>query len=388
MVTPVALQDLGAQYRRLAPAIQAAVSEVLGSQRFVGGPEVERLERAFAESQGSAFAVGCASGSDALWLALRALEVGPGDEVICPAYSFVATASSVALLGARPVFADIDRATYTMTPETARRAATRCTRLRALVPVDLFGLCADPPGFAALGEQLGVPVVADCAQAVAAQDADGRFAGRRATLACFSFYPTKNLGAYGDAGVVVGDDEALMERVRSLAAHGVSPEAGRYSRVGINSHLDAIQAAVLRVKLPHLEGWTAARRENAACYDESFARAGAAPSDRPLTEGGLPLRTPRTPDAPARHVYHHYAIRVPAAQRDRLRSFLAERRIETGLYYPYGLHEQPCFAGDGHGPLPETELATRETLVLPVHSELSKEQRERVAETVVRFFDP
>jgi dTDP-4-amino-4,6-dideoxygalactose transaminase len=185
---------------------------------------------------------------------------------------------------------------------------------------------------------------------------------------------------------VIGDDPALALRVRSLGAYGRRPGETSYAELGINSRLDAVQAAVLRVKLRHLEDWTAARRENAAYYDQVFARAGALASDRPLADGGLPLRTPHAPAPPARHVYHHYAIRVPADRRDALRAFLAERAIESGLYYPAGLHEQPCFAERDHPPLPETEAAARETLVLPVHAELPKEQRERVADAVLRFF--
>lgn len=382
----VPMQDLRSQHRRLSGEIDSALAEVFDSQRFIGGPVVARFEAEFAALQACAFAVGCGSGSDALWLALRALGVGSGDEVICPAYSMVATASSVALLGARPVFADIDPATYTITPESVRAASTRCTRLRALMPVDLFGQCADPPGFAALARELGVAFVADAAQSVAALDAGGAPSGRRSSLACFSFYPTKNVGADGDAGIVVGNDPELIEQVRSLGNLGVSGEGSGYSRIGINSRLDALQAAILGVKLRHLESWTAARRENAAFYDEVFARAGALGSERPLAEGGLPLRTPRAPAAPARHVYHHYAIRVPAGDRDALRRFLADRAIETALYYPRGLHREPCFSDLDSPGLPETESASRETLVLPVHAELAKEQREHVAESVVRYF--
>lgn len=383
--TPVPLQDLQRQYRQIAPEIDAAIRAVLDSGQYVGGAEVSRLEEEFAAACGSGFAVGCASGTDALWLALRAVGVGPGDEVVCPAYSFVATASTVALLGARPVFADVDPSTYTMTPQDARRAAQGCGRLRAVVPVDLFGLCADPPGFEALGEELGVAIVTDAAQSIGARDAEGEAAGSRARLGCFSLYPTKNVGAYGDAGVVVGRDPELRRRLRSFAAHG-SSSPNVYEEIGINSRIDGLQAAVVRVKLRHLEEWTKRRRENAAFYDAELARAGAADSATPLDAGGLPLRTPRAPAAPARHVYHHYVVRVPADVRSALRAHLSDRGIATGLYYDRGLHQQPCFAHLGPQRLPETEAAARETLVLPVHPELGSDQRRRVVEAVVGFF--
>ncbi len=384
----VPLFGLAAEHRSLAPEIEAAIAGVFAHRGFVGGPEIARLEGDFAALCGTEWAVGCGSGSDAVWLALAALEVGPGDEVICPAFTFFATASAIERLGARPVFADIDRATWNLTPEIARAAAADCTRLRAVLPVDLFGRCADAAGFEALGSELGVPIVSDAAQAVSATDGDGRTAGSRALLGCFSLYPTKNLGACGEAGMVVGHDPALRDRVRALGQHGHVGD-GVYEWVGINSRLDALQAAIVRAKLPHLEKWTLARRENASFYDAAFAAAGATTTDRPTADPDwrLPLRTPLPPEAPARHVYHHYAVRVPAERRDALRRHLAECGVESGVYYARGLHQQPCFAHRVRGPLPETESACAETLVLPIHAQLSAGQRQRVVDAVLGFFD-
>ncbi len=373
--TAVPLLDLQAQYASIRDEIEAAIARVVRSQVFIGGEEVRALEAEIAALCGTRFAVGCASGSDAILLALRALGVGPGDEVICPAYTFFSTAGSVARLGAKPVFADIDPITFNVDPDSVRGAARRCRRLKALIPVHLYGRTADMEALLEIGAALGVPIIEDAAQAIGARDEQGRPAGSRGRAACFSFYPTKNLGGYGDGGMVTTNDASLAERVRVLGNHGEGPR-GRYRSVGLASRLDAIQAAVLRAKLAHLERWNRARAANAARYDEALAAAGGA--------DGLSLRTPAPVTAPAVHIYHQYVIRVPAAVRDDVREHLARMKIGTGIYYPVPLHLQECFGGLGYaeGDLPHSEAAARETLALPVYPELSRRQQQRVVDAV------
>jgi len=382
----VPLLDLRAQYAVIRTEIEAAVANVLESQSFVLGPEVEAFEEAIADYCGARFAVGCASGSDALLLALMALGVGPGDQVVCPTYSFFATAGAIVRAGAEPVFADIDPAHYNVSAATLERAAARCQRLRALLPVHLYGQAAELEGIEALADACGVPVIEDAAQAIGSMDARGRRVGATGRVGCFSFYPTKNLGGFGDGGLLTTGDEALARALRVLRVHGAKTRY-HHGVVGMNSRLDALQAAVLRVKLRHLEHWTQARRGNAEHYDALFAAAGAADSRVPLEDGGLALRTPARPPEPARHVFHQYVVRVPGALRDRLRAHLAERGIGTAIYYPLPLHRQECFRNLGYaeGSLPEAERAARETLALPIHAELRREQREHVAASVVDF---
>jgi dTDP-4-amino-4,6-dideoxygalactose transaminase len=380
----VPLLDLVAQYETIEDEVAAAIRKVVTSQHFILGPEVKALEEEIAAYCDTRFAVGCASGSDALLLALMALGVEAGDEVICPSFTFFATAGAVSRLGARPVFVDIEPATYNLDLEAVRKAAGRCSRLKAIIPVDLFGQAADLEGFVALGQELGVPIVEDAAQAIGTEDAQGKRAGSRAAIGCFSFFPSKNLGAYGDAGIVTTNDEELAERLSILRVHGSKPKY--YHRVvGVNSRLDALQAAIVRVKLRHLDGWTAARQRNAAFYDAAFAEAGAAPSGS--APGALPLTTPRPAAAQARHIYNQYVIRVPGERRDALRAHLTEAGIGTEIYYPLGLHEQDCFAELGYqrGDLPETEGATAGTLALPVYPELEKAQLQHVVGSVLGF---
>jgi dTDP-4-amino-4,6-dideoxygalactose transaminase len=378
----VPLLDLRAQYAGIRDEVRAAIDRVFESQAFVLGPEVEALERELAAHCEARFAVGCGSGSDALLLALMAVGVGPGDEVICPAFTFFATAGSIARLGARPVFADIDAASYDVAPAAVQAAAKRCRRLRAIVPVHLYGRCADLDALGAIAAEHGVPLVEDAAQAIGARDGGGRRVGARGRLACFSFYPSKNLGGAGEGGLVTTDDEALARRVVRLRTHG-SSRRYVHEELGVNARLDAIQAAVLRVKLRHLDAWNDTRRRHARAYDDAFARAGAHSSAVPLAAGGLPLRTPAPVAPPAVHVYHQYVIRVPAARRDALRASLAEAGVASDVYYPAGLHEQRCFADDEHEPLPETERAAREVVALPIYPELSGAQRDHVVAAVL-----
>ncbi len=376
MSTPDAIPflDLEAENEPLQAEIEAALRRVVESHLFVLGPEVEAFEEEFARYCGSHFAVGCGSGSDAVLLALMALSVEAGDQVVCPSYTFFATASAITRLGATPVFADIDRRTFNLDPEQARKAAARCSQLRAFLPVDLFGQMADMSAFRALGDELDVSVVADTAQSVGACDAAGNRAGSVGTIACFSLYPTKNLGAFGDAGVVVTNDPDLAERLRMLREHGAQ-ERYFHQETGINSRLDSLQAAVLRVKLGHLDAWNEKRRANAAHYGACFSQASA----------DLEISTPDVSPGDRSHVYHQYAIRVPAQHRDHLRSALAEAGIGSQIYYPLGLHQQECFGHLEHaaGGLPETEAAARESLCLPIHPGLTNGQIERVVETTV-----
>jgi dTDP-4-amino-4,6-dideoxygalactose transaminase len=376
--------DLRAQYASIRGEVRAAVDRVFESQVFVLGPEVEALERELAAYCEARFAIGCGSGSDALLLALQAVGVGAGDEVICPSFTFFATASSVVRLGARPVFADIDPATYTLDPNAARRAAARCHRLRAIVPVHLYGRPADLDALVALADELGVALIEDAAQAIGARDASGRRVGARGRVACFSFYPSKNLGGAGEGGLVTTDDEALATRVARLRAHG-SSRRYVHEEIGMNARLDAVQAAVLRVKLRHLDGWNEARRRHAVAYDADFASAGARPVPLALDAGGLPLRTPAPLAPPGLHAQHQYVVRVPADRRDALRAHLGERGVDSDVYYPVGLHQQRCFEEltESGVALPETERAAREVVALPIHPELSEAQRRHVVASVV-----
>lgn len=385
---PIPLLDLEAENRPLRPEIDAALARVVDSGHFVLGPDVEAFEEELARYCGTRFAVGCASGSDAVLLALMALDLKPGDQVVCPSYTFFATASAITRLGGTPVFVDIDPHSYNLDAEQARKAAARCSQLRAILPVDLFGQIADMTALLSLGDELGVPIVCDAAQSVGARDAEGRRAGSLGELSSLSLYPTKNLGAFGDAGVVLTDNSELAERLRLLRVHGAQ-ELYFHHEVGINSRLDSLQAAVLRVKLPHLDAWNDARRANAASYDAHFAAAGAGNGIHGEALEGieLPLSTPALTPSGGRPVYHQYAVRVPARLRDGLQRELSEHGIGTRIYYPLGLHQQECFAylGYNEGDLPETEAAARESLCLPVHPSVTEGQIERVVETTRRF---
>ncbi len=374
----VPLLDLRAQYATIKPEIDEAIARVVESQVFILGPQVSGLEEEMAGLLGCRHAIGCASGSDAILLALMALGVGAGDQVLCPAYTFFATAGSVARLGAVPVFADIDPATYNMDPDSARYAASRCDRLAAIMPVHLFGQAADLDAFLELGAELRVPVVEDAAQALGTRDGRGRRVGTCGRVSCFSFFPTKNLGGYGDGGLLTTDDDELAGRLRSLRVHGAQRRY-YHDHVGLNSRLDALQAAVLRVKLRHLERWNEGRRANADWYDRAFAAAEGAAE--------LELHTPQPAPPPAVHIYNQYVIRVAAGARDGLREHLTQRGIGSEIYYPVPLHLQKCFRYLGHheGDLPHSESAARETLALPVYAELTQEQRRHVVDSIVEY---
>ena len=363
----VPLLDLEAQYRPIRSEILAAVTRVCDSQRFIQGPEVEALEREIAALLGVAEAVGVSSGTDALLVAMMALGVGPGDEVITSTYSFFATAGCIARLGAVPKLVDIEPDTYNLSPAAVRAALT--ARTKAIVPVHLYGLCADMDPLLALADEAGVPIIEDACQAVGAAY-KGRQAGAMGRTGCFSFFPSKNLGAFGDGGLVTTGDRALARKMRSLRNHG-SETKYYHQEIGGNFRLDALQAAVLRVKLPHLSTWTAMRQENAATYRRLFAER-------------LPSADVVLPTQPAgySHIYNQFVVRVP--QRERVRDFLTRHGVGTEVYYPVPFHLQECFAYLGHarGDFPASEAAAASTLALPIYGELTTEQQEIVVDTL------
>jgi dTDP-4-amino-4,6-dideoxygalactose transaminase len=368
----VPLFDLKQQHEPLREELRAAVERVFDTQQFVLGPEVSALEAELAEYCQVKHAVGCASGSDALLLALMALDVRAGDEVITTPHTFFATGGAVARLGARPVFVDVDPRTYNIRPDLIEAAINE--RTRAIIPVHLYGQCAEMDAINELAARHRLPVIEDAAQAIGAEDA-GRRAGSMGRIGCFSFYPSKNLGAAGEAGLLTMNDDRLAERLRALRIHGGLTEY-LHQEVGFNSRLDALQAAVLRVKLPHLEAWTQARRERAESYGLLLMSA----------RLSFPVKPPYVREA-VRHVYHLYVVRVPAEVRDPLMAHLRAHGVGTKVYYPVPLHRQECFRQLGYaaGALPEAERAARETLALPMFPELTLEQQQYVVDVLARF---
>ena len=367
----VPLLDLQAQYRPLRDEILSAIARVCDSQRFIMGPEIAALETEMAAMLEVRHAVAVSSGTDALLAALMALDVKAGDEVITTTYSFFATAGAIARLGARPVFVDIDPATFNIDPSKIAAAVT--SRTKAILPVHLFGLTADLDPILEIAGRAGIPVVEDAAQAIGARYKD-RPAGSIGTIGCFSFFPSKNLGAFGDAGLLTTNDDGLAKRAKLLRVHGMEPRY-YHSLIGGNFRMDALQAAVLRVKAPYLAGWTTARRAKAARYRELFRQAGLD------GEIGLPIE----PDG-SRHIYNQFVVRV--RQRDELREHLAAQSIGAEVYYPVPFHLQECFAGLGYGPgaFPHAEQAAAETIALPIYAELTGEQQEFVVDAIRQFF--
>lgn len=368
----IPLLDLKAQYAAIGGEIDAAVRRVFESQQFILGPDVAALEEEVAAYCGARHAIGCGSGTDALLLALRALDIGPGDEVLTTPFTFFATAGAIANAGARPVFADIDPRTFNLDPAQAREVLERRPRVRAILPVHLYGLCADMDPLLETARRRGIAVIEDAAQAIGAEYR-GRRAGSMGAIGCFSFFPTKNLGGAGEGGILTTGDDSLAGRLRALRVHG-SRTRYFHDEVGTNSRLDTLQAAVLRVKLRHLEEWTARRIALADLYRTTLRRL------------ATPILTPELPAYPARHVFHQFVIRAP--QRDRLREFLLSHGIGAEIYYPLPLHRQKCFDGLGYpeGAFPESERAAREVLALPVYPELSSADIAEVCETIHRFY--
>jgi dTDP-4-amino-4,6-dideoxygalactose transaminase len=367
----VPLLDLRAQFRPIRAEIMAAIESTCDEQAFILGKRVADLEQDVQRYVGAAHAVGVASGTDAILLSLMACGVGPGDEVVTVPYTFFATAGSISRLGARPVFVDIKPDSFNMDPSRVEGAIT--PRTKALLPVHLYGQCAEMEPLMKLAGRRKLPVIEDAAQAIGAEWR-GKKAGTLGQMGCFSFFPSKNLGGFGDGGMVTTNDPALADRVRMLRVHG-SREKYLHELVGLNSRLDALQAAVLRVKLTHLEGWTQGRQKNAARYEGLFKEANL------LDRVTLPTVT-----AGNRHVYNQYVIRVQ--RRDQLRDFLKEKGVGTEVYYPTALHLQPCYKDLGYreGAFPQSERAAKETLALPIYAELSADQQAYVVETIKQFY--
>ena len=367
---PVPLLDLKAQHAQIKGAVLDAVHKVIDEQYFILGPSVAALEAEVAKLSQTSHAIGCASGTDALLLAFRALDIGRDDEVITTPFTFFATAGTIHNVGARPVFADIEPDTFNLSPAAA--AAARTPKTKAVVPVDLFGQMAPIERYAGL--MPGLPIIEDAAQSIGARrriDGDWTMAGERATIGTLSFFPTKNLGGYGDGGMMVTQDEAIATRLKTLRVHGGAREY-HHDEVGYNSRLDTLQAAVLLAKLPHLDAWSAKRREHAAYYDQALADVSA-------------VRTPYvSPENES--IFNQYTIR--AERRDELQAALSAKKIGSKIYYPVPLHLQPCFAYLGYreGSFPESERAAREVLSLPIYPELAESQLAEVADAIRAFY--
>ena len=385
----VPLLDLKPQYRPLAAEIQAVIEKVCASQAFILGPAVKELEAAVAAYSQCRYGLGVSSGTDALLLALMALEIGPGDEVITSPFTFFATAGTIARAGARPVFCDADPVSFNLSPDAvADFLATHCElrggdlinkstggRVKALMPVHLYGQVADMLPLMDLAREHHLRVIEDAAQAIGAEDANRRRACSFGDVGCLSFFPTKNLGAFGDAGMCVTNDASLAERMEILRVHGGKPKY-YHSFIGGNFRIDELQAAVLNVKLKHLDEWTAGRQRNGAFYEAAFVR----------SKLGEAVRTPGATPAGGRHIYNQFVIRV--RDRDRLRAHLAAAGIGSEIYYPIPLHLQKCFEYLGYqaGDFPHSERAAQETLALPIFPELVETQLQYVVDTIERFY--
>jgi dTDP-4-amino-4,6-dideoxygalactose transaminase len=374
-VNSVPLLDVGRGNLPLRQEFLEALGRVIDSGKFFFGPDVEELEKEIAAHSQVAHAIGCASGSDALLLALMALSVGPGDEVIVPSFTFFASVSCITRLGATPVFVDIRRDTFNI--DVDKLEAVISPKTRAIIHVHLFGQCAEIDRICQIAGGRDIPVIEDAAQAIGAAY-HSRPAGSWGSIGCFSFYPTKNLGGMGDGGMMTTGNDAVADRLRLFAAHGMRPRYHHHV-VGINSRLDTFQAAVLRVKMKHLAGGVEARQRNAARYAELFAACGLAGNEQ-IT---LPYRDPA-----AFHVWNQYSIRVNGGRRDELKAHLAEQGIGTEIYYPIPMHRQKCFSDfrisrDG---LAQTEAASAEILNLPIYPELRVDEQLRVVETIKRYY--
>lgn len=371
----VPLLDLKAQYAPIRDDVHKAVAEVLDSMAFIGGPYVQKLESELSGYVGAKHGIGVSSGTDALLVAMMALGIGPGDEVITSPYTFFATAGCVDRLGATLKFVDIDPATFNIDPALIEAAITPKTK--AIVPVHLFGQCAEMAAINEIACKHELSVIEDAAQAIGARDADGRFAGNLGRIACFSFYPSKNLGAAGDGGMVTTNDDELAHTMSIMRNHGMEP-AYHHEIMGGNFRLDGIQGAVLSVKLPHLDAWAEGRRKNAALYQEMFEARGL------LEHLELPFVRPGV-----HHIYNQYVVRVATEKRDPLLAHLRANDVGCAVYYPSGCHTQPCLAHQGYkaGDFPISEAAALSTLSLPIFGELSDEQRDTVVDVVAEFFE-
>jgi len=377
----VPLLDLSFQHVPIHEDIASAISRIVDSNAFILGAEVGKLEKQIADYCGVDFAIGVSSGTDALLVSLMAIGVGPGDEVITTPYSFFATAAGIARLGAKPVFVDIDPVTYNIDPEKIEEKIT--SRTKAILPVHLYGQCADSAAILNVANKSGLYVVEDAAQAIGSQYRDGRKAGNLGDLGCFSFFPTKNLGCFGDGGMVVTNHPEMNERVRVLRVHGSKPKYF-HPFIGGNFRLDSIQAAVLNVKFPCVEDWNFRRRENALRYEALFKENGLTQAQKVQ----LPKAVYSDSEVPNYHTYNQFVIRV--SDRDAVREYLLGKGIGTEVYYPLPLHLQRCFHYLGHkeGDFPEAETAAKSTLALPIFPGLKPEQQEYVVQQIKSFFTP
>jgi dTDP-4-amino-4,6-dideoxygalactose transaminase len=383
----VPLLDLKLQYEPLAERIQAVIAKVCASQHFILGPAVKELEASLATYSQCRFGIGVSSGTDALLLALMTLGIGAGDAVITSPFTFFATAGTIARTGATPLFCDIDPVTFNLSPQAVQEfIQKKCQRkadglftaqgerIKAIMPVHLYGQMADMPALMQIAQANGLRVIEDAAQAIGAEDAQGRRACSYGDVGCLSFFPTKNLGAFGDAGMCVANDPALAEKLDILRVHGGKPKYF-HSFIGGNFRIDELQAAILNVKLEYLDKWSAGRQKNAAYYDAAFSRA----------DLGRAVQTPVALPG-HRHIYNQYMVRV--RDRDLLRQHLTANGVGTEIYYPVPLHLQKCFAflGHGRGAYPESERAAEEVLALPIFPELTDEQIQYVVDTIAAFF--
>lgn len=378
MKTKIPFFDLAGQFKSIEGEIKSAMDEVFQDQQFILGSKVQILEETIAQYCRARYAIGVASGSDALLLALMVLGIGTGDEVILPPFTFFATAGAVSRLGAIPVFVDIDRETYNIDPSKIEEKIT--PRTKAIIPVHLFGQCADMAPLLKIAKAKRLFIIEDAAQALGAEykptvGSDGRRAGQIGDIGCFSFYPTKNLGAFGDAGMVTTDNSEWAEKLRLLRVHGSQPKYF-HKQIGINSRLDTLQAAILLVKFKYLEKWTTERQKKAERYRSLF-------QDLLSSVKGFKLPTIQYQN---RHIFHQYVIRVP--ERDRLRQFLSEEGIGTDIYYPVPLHLQECYSFLKYrsGDLPNSEKASKEVLALPIYPELTEDQQMAVVDRIKAFY--
>jgi dTDP-4-amino-4,6-dideoxygalactose transaminase len=369
---PIPLLDLQAQHGQIREEALAAVTRVIDSQKFILGEEVKKLEEEIASYSSTKFAIGCASGSDALLLALMALDCGPGHEVVTSPFTFFATGGAIARTGATPVFVDIDPNTFNLDPNRIEDALKKHANVRAIIPVHLFGQCADMDPLLALAQSHGIAVIEDAAQSIGAEY-KGRRAGSLGDMGCLSFFPSKNLGAYGDGGMVTTNDERLARKLAALRVHG-GIRKYYHEWVGINSRLDALQAAVLRVKFQYLDSWTEGRQRNADLYRKMLA------------ELRVPVIAPQAAPFTSRHIYNQFTIRC--GQRDALQAYLKQNGIGTEIYYPLPLHLQACFSNLGYraGDLPLSEQVAAEALSVPIYPELPAEDIEQVCRTIQAFY--
>jgi dTDP-4-amino-4,6-dideoxygalactose transaminase len=368
----VPLLDLQAQLAGIRAEVMSTLERVVDSQKFILGEDVQKLEQQIANYSQAKFAIGCASGSDALMLALMAYDIGPGDEVLTVPYTFFATGGAIHRLGARPVYIDVDADTFNMNVEQAAQALATRPNIKAIIPVHLFGGCADLDPICAMAQERNIPVIEDAAQSIGSEY-KGRRAGSIGDIGCFSFFPSKNLGCFGDGGMCTTNDPAVADRLKALRVHG-SKKKYYHEVVGVNSRLDALQAAILQVKLRHLDAWSEGRQRNADLYRKLIA------------EKSVPVTVPVPTSYQTRHIYNQFVIKTN--RRDALQNYLKDNGVGTEVYYPLPLHLQPCFASLGYktGDLPVSEKLAQESLALPIYPELAADDIEYVVELLRAFY--